>query len=54
VFANNLRVIVSPRNTLNGAKQIGSGMTPAKAFATQITAGLKPEQLDKVMAGVTL
>jgi cobaltochelatase CobS len=54
VFANNLRVIVSPRNTLNGAKQIGSGMAPAKAFATQITAGLKPEQLDKVMAGVTL
>ena len=54
VFANNLRVIVSPRNTLNGAKQIGWGMAPAKAFATQITAGLKPEQLDKVMAGVTL
>jgi hypothetical protein len=54
VFANNLRVIVSPRNTLNGAKQIGSGMTPTKAFATQITAGLKPEQFDKVMAGVTL
>ena len=54
VFANNLRVIVSPRNTLNGAKQISAGMAPAKAFATQITAGLKPEQLDKVMAGVTL
>jgi len=54
VFSAGLRVLVTPRNTLNGAKQIGAGMTPAKAFATQITAGLKPEQLDKVMAGVTL
>lgn len=54
VFSAGLRVLVTPRNTLNGAKQISAGMTPAKAFATQITAGLKPEQLDKVMAGVTL
>jgi midasin (ATPase involved in ribosome maturation) len=54
VFSAGLRVLVTPRNTLNGAKQIGAGMAPAKAFATQITAGLKPEQLDKVMAGVTI
>jgi midasin (ATPase involved in ribosome maturation) len=54
VFSAGLRVLVTPRNTLNGAKQINAGMAPAKAFATQITAGLKPEQLDKVMAGVTI
>ena len=39
---------------LQSAKQIGAGMAPSRAFATQITAGLKPEQLDKVMAGVTI
>jgi len=54
VFSAGLRVLVTPRNTLNGARQISVGMSPAKAFATQITAGLKPEQLDKVMAGVTI
>ena len=54
VFSAGLRVLVTPRNTLNGAKQIGAGMTPSRAFATQITAGLKPEQIDKVMAGVTI
>jgi hypothetical protein len=54
VFSAGLRVLVTPRNTLNGAKQISAGMAPARAFATQVTAGLKPEQLDKVMAGVTI
>ena len=54
VFSAGLRVLVTPRNTLNGAKQIGAGMTPSRAFATQVTAGLKPEQIDKVMAGVTI
>lgn len=54
VSASGLRVLVTPRNTLNGARQIGAGLEPSKAFATQITAGLNPEQASKVLAGITL
>jgi len=49
-----LRVLVTPRNTLNGAKQISVGMPIARAFGSQITAQLNAEQSAKVLAGVTL
>jgi cobaltochelatase CobS len=49
-----LKVIVSPRATLNGAKLLRQGFSLADAVEATITAGMSPDQSTKVMQGVTL
>lgn len=54
VETNGLKVIVSPRATLHGARLIAAGWTPAQAFQAKVTNGVKADQMDKIMAGVAL
>lgn len=50
-----LKVIVSPRATLNGARLIRSGaFTMTEVFDATVIKGCKPDQADKIRQGVTL
>jgi MoxR-like ATPase len=49
-----LKVIVSPRATLNGAKLLRQGVPMAEVAEMAITAGMSPDQSSKVLMGVTL
>lgn len=50
-----LKVIVSPRATLNGARLIRSGaFTMTEVFDATVIKGAKPDQADKIRQGVTL
>lgn len=50
-----LKVIVSPRATMNGARLIRSGaFTMTEAFDATVIKGAKPDQADKIREGVTL
>lgn len=55
VETSGLKVIVSPRATLNGARLIRSGaFTMTEAFDATVIKGCKPDQADKIRSGVTL
>lgn len=50
-----LKVIVSPRATLNGAKLLRSGaFSMSEVFTATVTKGAKPDQITKIGAGITL
>jgi hypothetical protein len=50
-----LKVIVSPRATLNGAKLLRSGaFSMSEVFTATVTKGAKPDQIGKIGAGITL
>ena len=50
-----LKVIVSPRATMNGAKLLRSGaFTMTEAFDATVIKGCKPDQADKIRQDVTL
>lgn len=50
-----LKVIVSPRATLNGARLLRSGaFTMTEAFDATVIKGAKPDQADKIRMAVTL
>lgn len=50
-----LKVIVSPRATLNGARLIRSGaFTMTEAFDATVIKGTKPDQAAKIREGVAL
>jgi cobaltochelatase CobS len=55
VSESGLKVIVSPRATLNGAKLLRSGaFTMDEVFTATVTKGAKPDQVAKISQGVTL
>lgn len=55
VQTNGLKVIVSPRATMNGAKLLRSGeFTMSEAFTATVLRGAKDDQIAKIMSGVTL
>ena len=55
VSDSGLKVIVSPRATLNGAKLLRSGaFTMDEVFTATVTKGAKPDQVAKISQGVTL
>ena len=55
VAESGLKVIVSPRATLNGAKLLRSGaFSMSEVFTATVTKGAKPDQVAKIGAGVTL
>jgi hypothetical protein len=47
-------VIVSPRDSYHGAKLLNAGFTFQECVPMTFASGLKPEQLTKVMEGVTV
>lgn len=50
-----LKVIVSPRATLNGAKLLRSGaFSMSEVFTATVTKGAKPDQIAKIGAGINL
>ena len=49
-----LKVIVSPRATLNGAKLIHAGWSASDAFGATVLKGAKADQVDKIKAGTSL
>ena len=50
-----LKVIVSPRATLNGAKLLRSGaFSMSEVFTATVTKGAKPDQIGKIGAGINL
>ena len=55
VADSGLKVIVSPRATLNGAKLLRSGaFSMQEVFTATVTKGAKPDQVSKISAGVNL
>jgi len=55
VTESGLKVIVSPRATLNGAKLLRSGaFSMQEVFTATVTKGAKPDQMAKIAQGVTL
>lgn len=55
VASSGLKIIVSPRATMNGAKLLRSGaFTMAEVFTATVTKGAKPDQVGKIMDGVSL
>jgi len=55
VSESGLKVIVSPRATLNGAKLLRSGaFSMQEVFTATVTKGAKPDQVAKIAQGVTL
>lgn len=55
VAESGLKVIVSPRATLNGAKLLRSGaFSMSEVFTATVTKGAKPDQIGKISAGITL
>jgi hypothetical protein len=55
VAESGLKVIVSPRATLNGAKLLRSGaFSMSEVFTATVTKGAKPDQVSKIGAGITL
>lgn len=55
VAESGLKVIVSPRATLNGAKLLQSGaFSMSEVFTATVTKGAKPDQATKIGEGVTL
>ena len=55
VASSGLKIIVSPRATMNGAKLLRSGaFTMAEVFTATVTKGAKPDQVGKIMEGVSL
>ena len=55
VADSGLKVIVSPRATLNGAKLLRSGaFSMQEVFTATVTKGAKPDQVSKISSGVNL
>lgn len=54
VAAHGLRVIVSPRATVSGAKLILAGLSMADAMEMRILKGATADQREKILAGITL
>jgi cobaltochelatase CobS len=55
VADSGLKVIVSPRATLNGAKLLRSGaFSMQEVFTATVTKGAKPDQVSKISAGINL
>ena len=54
VAHHGLKVIVSPRDSYHGARLLNSGFTFNECVPMTFASGLKPEQLSKVMEGVTV
>jgi len=54
VANHGLKVIVSPRDSYNGAKLLNAGFTFQECVPMTFASGLKPEQFAKVMEGVTV
>ena len=51
---HSLKMIISPRATLQGAKLLGAGLELRKVVEMTILKGAKPEQASKVLDGVSL
>ena len=54
VANHGLKVIVSPRDSYNGAKLLNAGFTFQECVPMTFASGLKPEQYAKVMEGVNV